>query len=378
MISYDDIRQLQQYPSDLDSLVLSLYVNVDQSDAANLNRGFETAVSNLFRRMEENNNSENNDHNRFLVECEKVLEFLKGYTPKGASVVIFSDSRRGFWWHRDLQVKLPTGGRWSQKPWLRPLLEVLEDHDRLSVVLIDKHRAKIMTLDATGIEQLSEIESDVPNKHATTGSDHIMSQAHMERDHANHIKWHARRVADALIPIIDGNKLSRIVIGGPVEATSIFVGEIPKRLQNKIIGTISIPLDAGTERLMSELRAVQEKAELEDENRLVEAMITSAHKGDRAVLGISETLSAIQQGRIHCLVIARDFHVEGKECDSCHVLVSDGLERCSFCGGKLEAAPDLINRASHRVIEQGGKVQIVSATAAEKLAQAGVGAVLRF
>jgi hypothetical protein len=38
----------------------------------------------------------------------------------------------------------------------------------------------------------------------------------------------------------------------------------------------------------------------------------------------------------------------------------------------------LINRASHRVLDMGGKVQLVSGEAAAKLADAGIGAVLRF
>ena len=68
----------------------------------------------------------------------------------------------------------------------------------------------------------------------------------------------------------------------------------------------------------------------------------------------------------------------GKECTACRVLVAEGLERCSFCGGELEPVPDLINRASHRVIEQAGKVQMVSGEAAGKLEANGIGAVLRF
>jgi peptide subunit release factor 1 (eRF1) len=163
-----------------------------------------------------------------------------------------------------------------------------------------------------------------------------------------------------------------------VEATSIFVSDLPKRLEQMIIGTISAPVDAGYDRLLGEVRAVQEKAEEEEEARLVDSLITSAHKGDRAVLGISDTLTAIQQGRIYFLVVAKDYRVEGKQCSSCQVLVSDGADRCSFCGGELYPAPDLINRASHKVIEQSGKVYTVSGQAAEKLAGQGVGAVLRF
>ena len=378
MISHHDIRQLHRYTPSPDSCILSLYVNVDQSNAANLNRGFETKVESLFRQAAENQNSHEASRQRFEAECQRVRQFLRDYVPKGKALVLFSDSKHDFWWQRDLQVELPTGLRWSQKPWVRPLLEVVEDHDRVGVVLIDKHHARIFAADAGGMELQAEMVSDVPNKHATTGTDHIMSQGQMERGHVNHVQSHAKRVADELASVVDRLKLERIVIGGPVEATSVFSGELPKRIQQMVIGTISAPVDASHDRLIHELRSVQEKAELEDETKIVDAMITAAMKGDRGVLGLSDTLEAIQEGRVYRLVVARDFRAEGKECASCHVLVSGGLEKCPFCGGRLDPAPDLINRASHRVLDMGGKVQLVSGEAAAKLAEAGIGALLRF
>ena len=378
MISYDDVRELQQYVSGPDSLVLSLYVNIDQSNAANLNRGFETAVENFFRQMLETRIKAENNRQKFEAETARVLRFLRNYTPKGKGLVIFSDSSKDFWWQRDLQVALPTEARWAPNLWVRPLLGVLEDNDRFVVVLTDKQHARILTLDADGMQQQADMVSDVPNKHATTGTDHIMSQTHMERDHTNHIKWHAKRVADELSAIMDRMKLTRIIIGGPVEATSLFTNELPKRLQQMIIGTISAPMDASYERLVSELRTAQQKAEHEEEARMVDSMITAAMKQDRAVLGISDTLLAVQEQRVYCMVVAKDYRVEGRECESCHVLVVDGVEACSFCGGKLQPAPDLINRASHRVLDQAGKVQMVSGEAADKLAGTGIGAILRF
>lgn len=378
MISHEDLRRLQHYPAGPDSFILSLYVNVDQSNAANLNRGFETRVDSLFRQVAENQNSNAGGKERFDAECRRVREFLNDYVPKGKALVLFSDSRQDFWWQRDLQVDLPTGARWSPQPWVRPLLEVVEEHDRLCLVLIDKQRARILAVDAAGFEQQAEILSDVPNKHATTGTDHIWSQSQMDRDHVKHVQWHAKRVADELASIIDRTKVNRVVIGGPVEAISMFTASLPKRVQQMIIGTISVPVDATNDRLSSELRAVQERAEHEDESKLVESLVTSAKKSDRAVLGVAETLNAIQQGRVYKMVVTTDFRAAGKECGMCHVLTPDGGEKCAFCGGPLEDAPDLINRASRRVLDLGGKVQLVSGEAAAKLAEAGIGAVLRF
>ena len=148
MISREDLRRLQLYPSGPDSFILSLYVNVDQSNAANLNRGFETKVDSLFRQVGEDQNSNGGSKQRFDAECKRVRQFLSDYVPKGKALVLFSDSRQEFWWHRDLQVDLPTGARWSPQPWVRPLLEVVEEHDRLCLVLIDKQHARILAVEA--------------------------------------------------------------------------------------------------------------------------------------------------------------------------------------------------------------------------------------
>lgn len=378
MISHEDLHRLQQYPSGPDSLILSLYLDVDQSNAANLNRRFMTKTDGLFRQIAEDQKPPAETRQRFDAECRRVRQFLSDYVPRGKALVLFSDSKQQFWWQRDLQVELPTGARWSPQPWVRPLLEVIEEHDRLCLVLIDKQRARILAVDAAGIERQTEIVSDGPNKHVTTGTDHIWSQAQMERDHVKHVQWHAKRAADELAAIIERTKLTRIVIGGPVEAISVFTATLPKRFQQMIIGTISVPVDASTDRLMTELKTVQERTEQEDESRLVESLITSAMKGDRAVLGVRDTLNAIHEGRVYKIVVASDFRIGGKECSSCHVLTSDSSYTCAFCGGKLEEAPDLINRASRRVLDLGGTVQLISGEPAVKIAKAGVGAVLRF
>jgi stalled ribosome rescue protein Dom34 len=380
MISVDDVRSLQAYPHSDDSLVLSLYIDVDQTRASNLNRGFETAAENQLRKIAETEAANKNGRlARFDAERRQALRFLSEYTPRGKGLVIFSDVAKSFWWQRELQVELPTQARWSPQPWVRPLLEVLERHDPLAVALIDKHHARIFVVGASGIEHQSELVSDVPGKHHTTGTDHIWSQNHMDRDHLKHLKWHAKKVAEALGLTIDKAKATRLVVGGPVEATAMFTDELPKRLQQMIAGTVSVPVDIANDKLLGELAFVQGRAEHEDELKLVRSMITSARKGDRAVVGLVETLGACQQGRIHRLVVDSSYSMEGGECTVCRVLVPPGPGRCSFCGGEIDAAPDLINRLSHRVLEQNGKVSTVSEEAAQVLAEAGhIGAVLRF
>src|SRR5688500_20212120 len=108
MISYDDVRELQQYLSGPDSLILSLYVNIDQSNAVNLNRGFERAVETCFRQMLETQIAAENHRPKFETEADRVLRFLKNYPPQGTGVHIFSHSWHDVCGRRDLQAARPS------------------------------------------------------------------------------------------------------------------------------------------------------------------------------------------------------------------------------------------------------------------------------
>ena len=379
MISQDDVRELRNYQAGPEGLILSLYVDVDQSKAVNLNRGFETVADNMLRLIAQERELDGGKMKQFEAERSGVRRFLSEYTPRGKGLVIFSDRSQQYWWQRETRVDIKDGARWSPRPWVRPLLEILQNHDHLCVVLIDQHRARLLTLDAAGWERLAEIESEVPNKHHTTGTDHIWSQSQMDRDRQNHVKSHVRRVAEQLAEAFDRLKPSRLVVGGSSETVTLFLEELPKRLQSEVIGSLAVPVDINLERLRSEIHELQAAAEHLDEVKLVDSLITSARKQDRAALGIKDTLSAVQEARIFRLIVCKSFRAAGSQCCGCGVLTVDGNGQCPYCGDRLDPAPDLINLVSHKVMEQHGKVDVISGEAEGKLMEAGgVGAVLRF
>lgn len=386
MIQYEDIRELQQYPASPGQAVLSLYVNVDQSNAANLHRGFETAAEDELRHVAEQEAGTGDNLPGFHASRDRVIQFLKNYSPKAKSLVIFSDASGKFWWQRDLQVEVSTKARWSPQPWVRPLLDLMEERDRLLAVLVDNQAASIFSLDATGLHKEGELESDVPNRHQTTGSDHIWSQGQMERDREKHIKWHVKRAVEETGLAVDRLKIGSIVVGGPVEATTVFIDQLPKRLAQMVIETIAVPVDLPPDKLTARLRSAKKKADEENELRTVESLITAALKHDHAVAGLSDILEALHSGRVHRLIVGKNYRIEGEQCTRCWRLLATVTGEpagqpvgCPFCGGDLQSAPDFVNRTTHKVFEQGGKVAIVSGLAEEKLKTVGsIGAILRF
>ncbi len=105
-------------------------------------------------------------------------------------------------------------------------------------------------------------------------------------------------------------------------------------------------------------------------------MFTAAAKGRGGAIRLADTLGAAHEGRIQTLVIARDYHEPGYRCSRCAYITDQALEVCPFCGNEFTEIPDAAEALVTKVIEGGGKVEVVDDN--PKAAQFGVGALFRY
>jgi hypothetical protein len=144
MITKFRLKELIDYKARPNSLTLSVYLDVDQSDAANLNRMFEVSLFNALREIEETLDSR--QLRGFKGDALRVQRFVEGYRPQAKGLVIFCDSSEGFFWTYELYFPVKTEARWSEKPYLRPLLEMIDEHERYGVILTDRSQARLFSI----------------------------------------------------------------------------------------------------------------------------------------------------------------------------------------------------------------------------------------
>lgn len=132
--------------------VLSVYLDVDQSQEANLNRKFEVSLGNLLRELE-SGLVDQYEREEFAADAERLRRFVSDYRPGAHSLVIFCDALEGFLWHRELNVPLRSEARWSETLYLRPLLETLDEFERYGVILTDRAWARLFTVHLGEIEE---------------------------------------------------------------------------------------------------------------------------------------------------------------------------------------------------------------------------------
>lgn len=378
MITKQDLESLIQREAKSGSRVLSLYLNTDMSLAANVSRAFELVVKEMLKEIEAKLDEE---QQRELAEnATRVTEFVEQYRTPQKGLVIFSDASEDFFWVRELKVKVRDSAWWNETPYLRPLIEIMDEYERYGVVLVDREHARLFTIYLGEIEEQREVfaEADVERVQGV-GAERAWSQSHVQRKAEEHARWHLKRVAEQLSRLSRDYDYDRLILAGTVEATSELQRLLPARLHNRVVRTISLSVDASEVEVLEETSKVEQEVERQREAELVEQVITAAAKHDRGVVGLEATLAALQEWRIWQLVYADGFAPPGVQCTNCAALFAEKRESCSYCGGAVRAVVDLIDSADARVVAMKGRVEATHGKAASRLRQVGsIGALLRF
>lgn len=377
MISKLDLQEIVEFNSRPGSSTLSVYLDVDQSNAANLNRMFEVSLFNVLREVEEKLDS--HQRSDFQADALRVQKLVEGYRPQAKGLVIFCDTAGDFFRVYEIQLPVKTEARWSEKPYLRPLLEIIDEHERYGVILTDRAQARLFSIFLGEIEEYREAlaEADVA-RFKSSGRDHIRSQMRHQRRADTRALWHLKQVAEIMEGVAERHAFDRLVLAGPVEATNELGRQLSKALRAKVIGTVSLTIDANERQVLAETLKLMKGAERTGEIEIVEHLIDAAEKQEQATLGLDQTLAAVQSGRVRQLVYAEGWSASGSRCSNCSSLVPKGEHVCGYCGAHLHAVNDLLARIARRVVSMGGVIEQVRGDAATRLQEAGgVGAFLR-
>lgn len=378
MVTVEGFKELLFYQQDVDTRVLSIYLDVDQTQAENLNRGFERSLKNLLRHAEERLTPE--EIEQFKRDAKRIEEFVMKYTPEGKSLVLFSNEARDFFWQMTLHVSRVNEIHWNSRPYVRPLLEANDEFERYGVILTDRAQARLFTMAMGEIEEdlHTLAEADVKRFEAS-GMDHMRSQMIFQRKADEHAKWHLKKVAGMMDRLLDNRPFERLILAGTTEAVSELKTLLPERLKDRVIATLSLPLYASEheiqEACMNEVSRYERVFELATLNRLR----TGAAKRQMAVMGLEDTLHAAVESRIRLLVYAENYGAPGSECRNCNHLSDTVVERCGNCGGRVDVHDNVLNRLVERVTHEGGNVEQMRGDAAGQLRKlGGIGAFLRF
>ena len=249
-----------------------------------------------------------------------------------------------------LHVPVLAGARFGPRPYVLPLIAALDEHERYCVALVDRERARLLTVWMGHVEQRIEFEDPLPGRvtrgggwsaGAERGTGRDASRMGPGRIHSSqggyarhidyHVHLHLQRVVAELWRLSRLEAAGRIVIGGPPEALSAMRRMLPRSLAERVAGEFAGELFASDAEILDRVRGIEEQAERAHEAALVKEILERVPKAELAVVGWDDTLTALCDGRAHRLALIEGETVAGYACPEGHFAVIERIDHCPYC-----------------------------------------------
>jgi hypothetical protein len=323
-----------------------------------------------------------------VAQAERFLVHSFESGPPG--LALFASGDEAYFFAQPLPVSPENQVVWNERPFLEPIRTLLDDFERVAVVLFDKERTRLYTLYLGAIETKQEFTDPVPGKQKEGGwaagsegrfAPHAgalppgrpgwgtgWAQSRIDRHHGEHVRQHTKRTVEALRALQRERPFQRVFVAGPDEAVSLLRQELPGPSGPVIAGTFKIEMFADDNAVLQAALQAAEAAERAAEEREVNELFDRLTAG--SVVGVEDTLAALSEGRAYRLFLSDTFQRDGALCRTCGRLVTN-VERCPRCGQTVEPVEDLRERVTEQALAQRAVIEVVTGAAAERLNEAG-------
>ncbi len=380
MITHDDLRRLIEHAPTEGRHVLSVYLNVDQGRADNLNREYRVPLHNMLRDVE-SGLGDAGEREAFRTCAARVRQYVEGYRPAGRTLAMFTDPSGSLFWARDFRMPIENQARWLPRPFVRPFLEARDEHPRYVVALTDRGKTRLLSVCLGEIEEQMSLVAEEDVRHFdASGKDQTRSQMRFQRNAEEHAKHHLKKVVAALKDLDKTVPFDRLILGGPSRTVAELERLLSDPLRHRVVSSVTLPVEADCKTVLEETLRVDEDFEHRTEMSLTEELLTAAAKKRMATAGVAGTVKAAVEGRVRTLVYPRDFAVFAKDYPTVSTNGGGGTALAEFLGEPIRPEVDLLDLLVESTAREGAKVEVLHGEASLRLKEAanGLGAFLRY
>ena len=307
---------------------------------------------------------------------ERIQGWLSSeYDEANAGVVIYAEV--GGEWFEALQSRAPLQNRLmvAPRPVVGPLAQVLEGYRHYGVVLLDREHVRLLSVyQGTVLDEVERRGDPIATPHDVQAGGY--SQSRYQRRKLEETKHFLRDFAAELGEFVRRYGPDDLVLLGTEETLSAFAEHLPDSLLQKVVHTGPMWVDENASAVIRQLEPLLQ-AELQRTHHEVVAQVRDRVVHDYlATAGFQGTLSALQEGRVDTLLLARDQRRDGVRCAQCGFVFARELKTCPYDGSTALTDVDVIEEMVRMAEGQG--VTVAYADPGEVADMKGAGALLRY
>lgn len=374
MISKQDLERLIARPSSGDPIVsvfLDLSVN---SDNKRTHRIFLNQKRGEFQELD----SDRSNHHREAIGAvfDRVETWLENeFHEENRGAVIYTEL--GGDWFEALQFPVPVQNRMlvDEQPLITPLAQVIESYHHHGVVLLDREHVRILDVYlGTLLDEIEVHGEPYPAPHDVQAGGY--SQQRYQRRKLEEMRHFFREFAKEVEEFVNRYKPDDLVLLGTDETVGQFLDYLPERLREMVVYTGPMRVDEATSAVLSRLEPHLEGHRAQESAHLVEELRGRVRQDYLATAGFHGTLTALQEGKVDTLVLAKDQERFGSRCTRCGFVFAGATANCPYDGAATSDGVNVVEEMVRLAETQGAGVEFVDSGTVEDMR--GVGALLRF
>ena len=244
------------------------------------------------------------------------------------------------------------------RPHLLQLARLADDVEPAIIVVVQDQGAQLYEVALGAIVNEATIERPV------------YSRAERERKSQRQLEEGVGRMRREAVELLrqawERDPRANLVLVGTSEKVAAFERELPQRMREKVMARLPRPPGTASRKGNGKaelLGQVVEKViahERAAEAAQVEHAIGEAMRGGLAVLGAEDVVLAVNERRVHRLILEEDFQRAGWRCRNCEALGTNHDEVCSFCQGPLARVDSLGEELVVRILAEDGEIEVVA------------------
>lgn len=366
MIRESELHELVDFQGKKGSVV-SLYLNVDPHRRT-VDK-YKLSLRNLLASMSSDADP---------IDVQRITRYFDfEYNWQGRGVACFSCQAQEFFRAYPLFVPVEDAVFVNPRFYVKPLSQLLDDYARHGVAVVDQEGVRLFVFFMGELEEVSGLLGEDVKRHKAGGRSAARYQRATEETAERNIK----DAVDETVHFFTERDCKRVILAGTDANVAQFRGQLPKVWQDRVAGTFSVDANANAAHIGELALGVAQQVAAQREALLLEHIITTATKGGAAVMGLADTIGALQDGRVHQLVMVENFQAAAYRCQNCGYISLADNNTCNFCGGSMEPVNDVINTIVRRTLEAGNEVVVVQPD--ERISAAlhtmgNIGALLRY
>jgi peptide subunit release factor 1 (eRF1) len=272
------------------------------------------------------------------ADLDRIARHVRGGFDRSRTrgLAIFACAADDLWRVIELPVRVRSQVVINQGPAVGQLEALLEDYERIGVLLADKQRARMFVFDLGELVERSELFDELP-----------AAPAHQHVRHAASVAWQ----------VFQEDGFTHLALGAPDPIASELEHLLHPYLRERLCGRLSVPVAASHAELWSAVEEIEHRVERQREATHVARLREAAAAGRRGVTGAGPVLAALAEHRVEHLLVSLGYAEPGWRCDACVRLAVVG-PRCKACGATMVPVDDVVEEAVQDALARGVRVDV--------------------